>query len=196
MNNQQLIYLFDPLCGWCYGASLAIEKLSQNNEIVLLPTGLFTDTGRKMDNDFAQYAWENDQRIAKLTGVIFSQQYREQLLEKETDFDSRLMVNALSVVQRTQPSKTFAVLKSLQQARYIQGLDTTKLDVVHMIINRQGIDCTTEAILAAQALADQKITQGQALAQQLGLRGVPKLVLKTGQGYQVLPNTLLFNQSV
>lgn len=195
MNNQQLIYLFDPLCGWCYGASPAIEKLSQNNEITLLPTGLAVDRQRKMDREFAQYAWGNDQRIAKLTGVVFSQQYREQLLEKETDFDSRLMVNALSVVQFKQPSKTLTVLKSLQQARYVQGLDTTKLDVVNMIVNHQGIDCTKEEILAANAQADQYIAQGQALARQLGLQGVPNLLLKTEQGYQALPNTLLFSQS-
>ena len=27
MNPSTLTYLFDPLCGWCYGASPAIQKL-------------------------------------------------------------------------------------------------------------------------------------------------------------------------
>ncbi|MCH5052383.1 hypothetical protein [Pectobacterium aquaticum] len=57
--NKTLIYLFDPLCGWCYGATATISKLHENPDVnvELLPTGLFADERAKlMTDEFAAYA--------------------------------------------------------------------------------------------------------------------------------------------
>lgn len=80
---MHVTYLFDPLCGWCYGASLALEKLAGLDDLTieLAPTGLFAGEGaRPMDERFAAYAWQNDQRIGRLTGQVFSQLYRDRVL--------------------------------------------------------------------------------------------------------------------
>ncbi|MDG6829004.1 hypothetical protein [Glaesserella parasuis] len=60
---MKIYYLFDPLCGWCYGASATLQKLNEIYPLALVPTGLFYQSGRKMDADFARYAWDNDQRL-------------------------------------------------------------------------------------------------------------------------------------
>ncbi|MDO9698964.1 hypothetical protein ACI3PS_05200, partial [Glaesserella parasuis] len=60
---MKIYYLFDPLCGWCYGASATLQKLNEIYPLALAPTGLFYQSGRKMDADFARYAWDNDQRL-------------------------------------------------------------------------------------------------------------------------------------
>jgi putative protein-disulfide isomerase len=43
MIATHITYLFDPLCGWCYGASAVLEKLVARPDfaIDLAPTGLF-----------------------------------------------------------------------------------------------------------------------------------------------------------
>ena len=66
--STTVTYLFDPLCGWCYGASPAVQRLGQQSDIrlELAPTGLFSGGSRRMDAAFAEFAWSNDQRIAKL----------------------------------------------------------------------------------------------------------------------------------
>ena len=72
---MRVTYLFDPLCGWCYGAGPALERLGQLGDVTLelMPTGLFAGEGaRAMDAQFAAYAWQNDERIARLTGQPFS----------------------------------------------------------------------------------------------------------------------------
>lgn len=74
--TQTVTYLFDPLCGWCYGAAPVLGALAQQPgiRVELLPTGLFAGDGaRAMDNEFAAYAWSNDQRIERLTGQPFSE---------------------------------------------------------------------------------------------------------------------------
>lgn len=78
-----VIYLFDPLCGWCYAAAPALKYLQgvEGIHVALAPTGLFAGAGaRPMDAQFAAYAWANDQRIQQLTGQLFTQAYRDHIL--------------------------------------------------------------------------------------------------------------------
>ncbi|TIX61245.1 MAG: DsbA family protein, partial [Mesorhizobium sp.] len=43
MSNATLTYLFDPLCGWCYGATPMLDRLEKSGVVLeLLPTGLFS----------------------------------------------------------------------------------------------------------------------------------------------------------
>ena len=42
-----LTYLFDPLCGWCYGAAPALHALiDAGHAVMLIPSGLFVAPGR------------------------------------------------------------------------------------------------------------------------------------------------------
>ena len=102
--STTVTYLFDPLCGWCYGASPAIQRLGQEATITLelAPTGLFSGGGRVMSADFADFAWSNDIRIGKLTGQTFSEAYRSQVLGQHgTRFDSSAASLALTAVAAT-----------------------------------------------------------------------------------------------
>ncbi len=84
---KALTYLMDPFCGWCYGASPALQALRAEPgiQITIAPTGLFAGDGsRPMNAEFARFAWTNDQRIASLTGQRFTEAYRTQLLDDHT----------------------------------------------------------------------------------------------------------------
>ena len=98
MTHKPLItYLFDPLCGWCYGASPALRRLAAHPgiSIELAPTGLFSGSGaRPMDSQFAAYAWSNDQRIAELSGQRFSIDYREKVLGQSGGRDQAVVASA------------------------------------------------------------------------------------------------------
>ena len=104
---QRLTYLFDPLCGWCYGALPALEMLLAQEDISVepVPTGLFTDAGAfPMNAGFAAHAWEADQRIAKLTGQPFTEAYRTKVLEnRDSRVDSGPATLALTAVRLTAP---------------------------------------------------------------------------------------------
>ena len=59
-QNARITCLFDPLCGWCYGAAPALHRLRdvEGFSVELAPTGLFSGAGaRPMDASFAAYAW-------------------------------------------------------------------------------------------------------------------------------------------
>lgn len=188
-----ITYLFDPLCGWCYGAAPQIERLAQHPgiELTLAPTGLFAGAGaRQMDARFAAYAWSNDQRIQQLTGQPFSQRYQEVLLNNPAGsrFDSGPSSLALSAVLLTAPAQELAMLKHMQEARYVRGLDTSDATVLAQLLREAALPEAAERLLARDAaLLDAhqlRVQQAQALMQRLGAQGVPGLVLTPPNGQQ------------
>src|SRR5438105_9117885 len=111
---MHVTYLFDPLCGWCYGAAPALDGIDRLEELTLelMPTGLFAGQGaRAMDASFAAYAWQNDQRIARLTGQPFSETYRTEVLGRPGVFDSAPATLGVVAVRITEPARELDALK-------------------------------------------------------------------------------------
>lgn len=190
-----IFYLYDPLCGWCYGAAKALVALNQIQPITLTPTGLFADTGRKMTAEFAAYAWGNDQRIGAMTRQVYTQAYVDNVLGGTGDFDSKNILLALAAVRKIAPARELETLEALQTARYVKGRDNTDCAVISAVLAELDLaqaaaqlqDKSTAQTVAAQ------INQGQALMQALGLRGVPQIVAHKDGRYFVAENTLLYD---
>lgn len=198
--TRTLYYLFDPLCGWCYGAGSALTALSQSAavQLKLLPSGLFQDAGaRPMDDAFAAYAWSNDQRIERLTGQHFSQRYREQVLgDRGQMFDSGPATLALTAVWLTAPGREVEALKAIQHARYVEGRDVTQLDVLRRVLDSldlveaaQWLQAPDDALRAA---ARSRIDEAQTMMSRFGARGVPSFVLDSGDHQELLDASTVY----
>ena len=197
---MHITYLFDPLCGWCYGATGALEQISQLGGVTiqLSPNGLFAGEGaRPMDQSFAAYAWQNDQRIARLTGQPFSETYREQVLGAVgSTFDSAPATLAIVAVGLQAPSQETAALKTLQQARYVDGRDNGNMDVVIDILGAAGFSDAADRLRAPdqQLLAAYRtrIEAARADMTRFGANGVPALIIGKGDKRRLLPSGTLF----
>lgn len=191
-----LSYLFDPLCGWCYGASPSIAQLAQQHTIRLLPTGLFSQAGRMMSPEFARHAWSNDQRIAQISGALFSNAYRENILNQPSAFDSFPALVALTAVAQTalEPEQELAALQRIQAARYADGQDIADYAILADLLREQGLLQAAAQLSNSRThdQAQQRIATGQALAQKLGANGVPQLVEHRAQGDRLLPREIWF----
>jgi putative protein-disulfide isomerase len=196
---MRLTYLFDPLCGWCYGAGPTLEKLADLDDIALelLPSGLFAGRGAgRMDAQFAEYAWSNDQRIAKLTGQRFSEDYRTRILGGGGAFDSTAASLGLTAVHLTDPGREIVALKELQLARYVHGLDIVSATGVGEILRSQGLAGAAERMLAPDTLLieahDRRIQTAQTMMRRHGLSGVPALLAGDGPDQIPLPGNALY----
>jgi len=182
---QTLYYLFDPLCGWCYGATPAVTRLRETTDVAveLLPTGLFSGAGaRPMDDDFAAYAWTNDQRIEHLTAQRFTERYRAQVLgDRQRLFDSGPATVALTAVAQAEPMRELDALEAIQQARYVDGQDVTSLETLAALLRTLKLDAAADRLAAPDAAlldAVRARTDGaQALMQGFGARGVPTFIV-------------------
>ena len=197
---MDITYLFDPLCGWCYGASDALERLSRMSGVSLdlAPTGLFAGEGaRPMDESFAAYAWQNDQRIARLSGQPFSDTYRRQVLGATGSmFDSAPVTLAIIAVGLTEPGQEMAALKALQQARYVDGLNNSDLGVVASTLAEAGFADVAKRLRAPDGqLMDayrSRIDAARRLMTEFRIIGVPALVVSRDGRRRLLPSSTLF----
>ena len=195
---RALVYLYDPLCGWCYAATSGIARLlTAGVTVSLRPTGLFSDPGRVMTPEFAGYAWKNDQRIAALTGQAFTEAYHRKVLQASgTAFDSTNAVLALTAVAMDQPNHEADALKVVQEARYVHGRDITDAATLGAILTEAGFpkassafEARTAALLSANAA---RLAEGQAMMRELGASGVPTLVLVDGPSRRLLDSKALY----
>jgi putative protein-disulfide isomerase len=198
--HTALTYLFDPLCGWCYGAEPALEKLAATPGIALTlaPTGLFTGKGaRPMNAEFAAYAWSNDQRIAHLTGQTFSEAYRQNcLLAPGVRFDSGPATLAVTAVALRAPSRERYALRAIQNARYVDGRDVTTFTVLSEILDSLGLNEAAKRIAAPDesllAANDARVAQAQSDMRRFGAEGAPTLLVGAGQRRRLVQASALF----
>lgn len=197
---MRITYLFDPLCGWCYGAAPVLEQLARldHAKIDLAPTGLFAGkAARRMDEHFAAYAWQNDQRIAHLTGQPFTEAYRTRILGNTgSRFDSAAATLGVIAVGLTEPAREFEALQLLQRARYVDGRDNSNPEVVADVLEEAGF---AEAARRVRAPDDALITADRGRIEaacaditRFAANGVPALVVGDGSGRRLLNSSALF----
>ncbi|PDS78894.1 DsbA family protein [Rhizobium sp. L43] len=198
-HKAHITYLFDPLCGWCYGASPVLRQLAAipGLTLVLAPTGLFSGTGaRRMDTQFAAFAWSNDERIAQLTGQRFTDGYRNQVLAKGGMLDSGLATLAITAVALTVPARELDALSQIQEARYVSGRDITDMPEIRNILENAGLGVASGRLEVPDAdlLAAnrQRIEAARALMKEFHIDGVPGLVVDDGQRRRLIGARDLF----
>ncbi|MBP1859456.1 DsbA family protein [Rhizobium herbae] len=198
-GKVHVTYLFDPLCGWCYGASLLLGQLGAAADltVVLAPTGLFSGSGaRPMDEQFAAYAWSNDQRIASLTGQQFTDAYRSQVLARGGMLDSGPATLALTAVALTAPERECDALRAIQEARYVSGRDVTDMSELRNMLESAGLMAAADRLASADpdllAANRQRMASARALMREFAVNGVPALIVDDGTRRKLLKAQDLF----
>ena len=199
--SKTLLYVFDPLCGWCYGAGATLTAAARNPAIRLrlMPSGMFAGGGaRPTDDQFASHAWSNDQRIERLTGQAFSERYRTGVLaDRGQWFDSGPATLALTTVALTAPQREPDALKAIQLARYVDGLNITRPDTLANVLRALGIEAAATRFTAPDAellLANRaRMDEAQALMKTFGARGVPTFILEDEGRRELLPASSVYS---
>ena len=198
--TNHVTYLFDPLCGWCYGASAVLEQLVVRPDfaIDLMATGLFAGEGaRAMDDNFAAYAWTNDQRIARLSGQPFSEAYRHNVLgDRKRLFDSGPSTLALTAVALAAPERQFEVLKAIQNARYVEGRDTTDSSVLAAVLRAMNLPEVADRVAnpddVLMAAYRTRLDAARVEMRRFGANGVPALIVGAGDNRRIVGASALF----
>ncbi|TIN31559.1 MAG: DsbA family protein [Mesorhizobium sp.] len=199
MSNSEVTYLFDPLCGWCYGATPMLDRLSAAGlSVELLPTGLFSGAGaRPMDEGFAAHAWANDQRIERLTGQVFTPAYRHNVLNiSGTLLDSHAATLGITAAGLEETGRRLTALKTIQRARYVDGSDVVTTNGVAEVLAAAGmadaaamLKAPTDALLTAHR---ELVGRGRALFQRLHADGVPSLAVIRNDAPRLIGSNALF----
>ena len=202
MAIDHLIYLYDPLCGWCYGAMPAIHGLADLGGCIVepVPSGLFGgDPDKRIDHEMAQRIEQIDARIATMSGQRFSDVYRRKVLgNPELPFDSGPATEALTAVSQWNVLRELDALHALQRERFVAGRNISDPDVIAQALASSlgdepevWLKRITDPALARAT--EKRIGRARRVMKSIGVQGVPALVWPSDKGLRLLPGQWLYN---
>ncbi|MFQ1965687.1 DsbA family protein [Aeromonas veronii] len=185
MSEQQttLHYVYDPLCGWCYGAAPLLQAAATITglKIELHAGGLWMGSRRQpMGEALRDYVRPHDQRIEALTGQHFGERYFNELLLREGCLlDSELPIRAVLAVT-TLGGDGLTMLHRIQQSHYRDGIWIGEPAFLATLAAEQGIaaEAFQQAYLQAPLL--QHLADSQGWMKRLGGQGYPTLGIERG----------------
>ena len=142
---SKLIYVMDPLCGWCYGNSTNTQKLYEKYkdqiDFKILPAGMWIGTNaRKQSKQMAQFIKKHDPQVQQTTGTEFGKAYFEFIENENIILDSEVPSRAIVSVKKLWKSQSIPFVIEVQKARYWYGKDLNSDETYLSICDTLGLD--------------------------------------------------------
>ncbi|MFM9484714.1 DsbA family protein [Pseudomonas monachiensis] len=174
-----LHYIYDPLCGWCYGAKPLVQAAQAVLPVIAHGGGMMTEANRqKVSPQLRNYVMPHDRRIAEYSGQPFGEAYFEGLLRDHSAvFDSAPPIAAVLAAEQM-TGRGLELLGKLQSAHYVEGRRIADESVLFELAQGMGLD--REAFEKAFRSADTEghIRNSRALLAKVGGQGFPTLALE------------------
>jgi putative protein-disulfide isomerase len=178
--NAVLHYIYDPLCGWCYGAEpLALAASKVDGLELRLHAGALWPEPTQLPEGTRRYIQQADARIAQMSGQPFGAAYLSGLLlDPSMILDSRPVIAAVLAAQSLDSSKALQMLKGIQHGHYEQGRRVVEHDTLCDIAVEVGLDRDAFAAALGAVAVDAHIDDSRRLMGTVGAQGFPTFVLQ------------------
>lgn len=188
MNPTTLHYIYDPLCGWCYGAAPLVKAAREVIGVRPHAGGMMAGARRQaVTPQLREFVKPHDARIAQLSGQRFGEGYLDGLLrDAGAVFDSEPPIAAMLAAEAV-AGRGLDMLAQLQIAHYVEGRRIAERAVLIDVATTLGLDPAAFAdALDRQwgGAVQAHIQETRAFMAQVGAQGFPSFVLETGGGLQ------------
>jgi len=196
LPKQKVYYVFDPLCGWCYGFSPVIQQVAKDwkasIEVEVVTGGMVTgDREGIMDPGMARYILSAFPRVEQYTGVTFGTAYKKQLESGKFYSSSVASCRAVVAFRKLRPTSILEFISAIQKEMFIEGSDLQKMEEMAEIASQFGVDKPT-FLNMVKSDENSKATESDfKLSSKMGVNGFPALVIekngrfeKMTEGYQ------------
>jgi putative protein-disulfide isomerase len=183
---MKLLYVGDPMCSWCYGFGKELSALTARHPelpLEILVGGVRAGATDLLDDSGKQFRLGHWARVEEMSGLPFN---REALLARQNFiYDTEPICRAVVTARQLLPQvDLLQVFRALQNAFYVDGLDTTDgavlAQVAAAVLQKMGYpldaavffeEWSRPATIAATAAEF-------ALARKIGVRSFPALLLE------------------
>lgn len=182
-----LHYIYDPLCGWCYGAKPLVHAAQQVLPVVAHGGGMMSGANRQsVSPQLRDYVMPHDRRIAEYTGQPFGEAYFEGLLRDHSAvFDSTPPIAAVMAAQSINGGG-LQMLGRLQTAHYVEGRRIADSTVLLELAMEMGYAQEHFHIAFESVDSQAHIKASRQLLAQLGGQGFPTFALENNGQFQLL----------
>ena len=182
MTNQEIMYCFDPLCGWCYGFSPVIsqleERFGEQISFTAYAGGMVTGERVAPIGDTFAYIKNALQTVEERTGVRFGGGFKALLEDGSYKYDSEPPSKALVLFKSVTQGSSIAVAHQLQHALFYDGLSLNSTENLAQIVKKEGLDEEVFLELFRQEKYWAKTYEEFAFVQRLGVQGFPCLLYR------------------
>ncbi|UTW04169.1 DsbA family protein [Amphritea atlantica] len=189
-------YFFDPMCGWCYGASSLIRTLAATPgfKIIYHPGGMIMK--QAIDPAFRQHILHADRKIAAMTGAPFGEAYQTRIAGAgEFVVDSYATTCAFLVGQEMGIAAD-KMLETLQKAHYQEGKHLDEWNVLAELAVSIGLDETlwNENMVKFEPEMMDMIKASHGLMGQMQVSGYPTLITEKEGKLEKLEHTQFYGK--
>lgn len=189
MIKPTLMYIYDPMCSWCWGYrstwQVLQEKLSSVVEVKYLVGGLAPDSEDPMPEKMQQFLQQTWHNIAEQLGCEFNFDFWTLCQPRRSTYPA-----CRAVIAARDYGLEQAMYLAIQQGYYLQAKNPSNNSTLIAIAASIGLDANTQSsskLTFEQALKSEKVNQQLlteiALVRELPSNGFPSLVLAINNQY-------------
>jgi putative protein-disulfide isomerase len=183
-------YFYDPMCGWCYGATSLIEVVhdAEDFELVYHPGGMINR--QVIAPSFRQHILTADKAIETQSGEAFGEDYKARVASnEELTFDSYLATRAILVAEKMGVN-TFTMLKAIQAAHYQHGMQVEVMDTLKGLALQLGLEETVweQKMRQYESKVVTVIQNTRKLMKKFQVNGFPTLLAEVNDKWFLLPH--------
>lgn len=180
-----IYYCYDAYCGWCYGFSPVIKRLSEEYKDQLafdvLSGGMILPEQPQHFAPMAKYIQGEYRQVEELTGVKFGEDFLWHVNHPdETDWfpDSTKSAIALCILKEQDPDKAVAFASDLQYALNYEGRDLTDNEAYRHLLPKYNLSEDEFYTKLQSEEYREKAYYDIALVKQLQVSGFPSVLMQ------------------
>ncbi len=177
---MKIIYVYDALCGWCYGFSPVIQKLvnDKNLECEVVSGGMITGDRIGPIGDVAGYISTAYKDVEQRSGVKFGTSFLKDILEDgRAIFTSIPAAIAMAAFKELRPASQLAFAAAIQKAIYYYGHQPIENQTYIDLAKAHGIDAHQFSSMMDDSRYRQKAEEEFKLSSKLNVNGFPTVFI-------------------
>jgi len=185
MNSETptLIYIFDPMCGWCYAFSEVMQRIHKNYinrlNFEVLSGGMILGEQIFPIGRMADYIRTANKNVEEISGVYFGEKFISNILDPGTEtLDSLTPSLATTSFKLLKPEMIVDFAHALQKAFFFEGKSLNEVDTYLELCNKFQLDGTLFLNLMRSEEVMQNTKGEFVLVSKWGVNGFPTLVMK------------------
>ncbi|KOY84312.1 hypothetical protein AD998_21750 [bacterium 336/3] len=193
MKKVKIIYVYDAICGWCFGFSPTMAKLKEHYQdkidFEVVSGGLRIGKNVGSINETGAYIRTAYKIVEETCGVKFGDAFVNETLK-----DGTMVLNslppaiALCIMKEKYPEKSFEFAGLLHKMYYVDGIEPENHEAYGTYAAKLGYDKTEFNKKMKDSIYINKAYKDFEYAQQLGANSFPTVLLEKNGKIEMLFN--------
>ena len=183
-----IYYCYDAYCGWCYGFSKVITRITEEYKdkiaFDVLSGGMIFDEHPRHIGTIAPYIQKAYKNVEELTGITFGKDFLWHVFNPDqSDWypESTKSAIALCIFKEYYPDKAVTIAADLQYALNFEGRDLTDDEAYRHLLHKYTIPEEDFFTKLKSEEYKEKAYYEFALVKQLQVTGFPSLLMQVSE---------------